>query len=266
MTRGTYLYGVVARRPGTPSTTGSRKGRAAAGADEWKKLKGVGDGPAPVRRVEHGDVAAVVSDVDADAIGEAAGVRALRRDMAAHAEVLNGVFARRTVLPSRFGLVFPDDRALVDRFLAPRHDLLVDLLAQLDGAVELSFSADYVEEAVLAEVVRENPRLGGAPGASYQERIDAGRRLAAAIRAKRERDGQWLVERLSPLARDVVVAEGRSDLSVARASFLVPRGDVAKFDAALERLAKEAGDVMRLNCVGPLPPYSFADVRVPAEA
>jgi hypothetical protein len=24
--------------------------------------------------------------------------------------------------------------------------------------------------------------------------------------------------------------------------------------------------VMTLNCVGPLPPYSFADVRVPAEA
>src|SRR5689334_20648004 len=110
----TYLYGVV-RRPGG----GSRLSVDSLGT-------GVGSPPKAVRLVELHDLAAVVSTVAPDEVGEEAGARALRRDMTAHADVLGRVLDARTVLPSRFGIVLPDDRALIDRLLAPQHDVLLD--------------------------------------------------------------------------------------------------------------------------------------------
>src|SRR5687767_7655697 len=140
----TYLYGIIRqsdRRPKRPSSPPFGLG--------------VGDPPRDVRLLTFRDVAAVVSNVDADQIGESAGVRALRRDMAAHTEVLSRVLEARAVLPARFGVVFPDDQTVVDELLAPQHDELLDRLGAVDGAIEVALTATFVEEQVLREVVEE---------------------------------------------------------------------------------------------------------------
>jgi len=251
--RGTYLYGIIR----TPAS----QNRVLKALDS-----GVGMPPAPVRLLPFEDVSAIVSTVDADAIGESAGARGFMRDMAAHADVLNRVLDIRTVLPSRFGLVFPNDRALVEEMLAPQQDLLLGLLRQLKGAVELRLTAEYVESRVLEEVIRAQPQLARNTAATYQQRIEVGRRIARAIAERRDSDAQWILDRFAKVARDVSVGEGGSEMSVLKASFLVDRGDVDQFDRVLARVQKEAGDSIRLACVGPLPPYSFADVRLPAGA
>jgi hypothetical protein len=251
----TYLYGIL-RRPKVEHVTLS------------KLLKtGVGMPPSSVRLVPFEDLAAIASSVAADRIGESEGVRGLRRDTAAHADVLNRVLSVRTVLPGRFGIVFPDDRTLIEEFLAPQHDLLLNLLRRLKGAVELSFTADYVEARVLEEVIRTTPELGAnLRGGGYHDRIDLGRRIAQAISLRRESDAPWILDRLASAAREVAVHEARSELRVLGASFLVDRSNVDRFDLGLERVQKDVGGLMTLSCVGPLPPYSFSDVRIPAAA
>lgn len=252
----TYLYGVT-RRPGRES----RLTPARLGA-------GVGDPPKPVRLVPFERLAAAVSTIGSDEVGEQAGVRALRRDMAAHAGVLDRALTVRTVLPSRFGLIFPDDDALVDEFLEPHYSRLDESLARLKGTVELSVTAEYVEAETIRDILAEQPRLARdvqTTTTSYQRRIDFGRQIASAIRARRQRDADWVLRNLSPLARDVAVGEARSDLTVMRASFLVARRDVERFDRVLEALQAEAGASVKLSCVGPLPAYSFVDVRVGVE-
>jgi len=200
-------------------------------------------------------------------VGEQAGVRELRRDMAAHAAVLNRIPAVRTVLPSRFGLIFPDDDALASEFLEPQYERLSESLARLKGAVELSVTAEYVEAETIRDVLAEQPRLARdmQSTSSYQRRIDFGRQIASAIRSRREQDADWILRNLSPLARDVAVVEVRSDLTVLRASFLVARREVERFDRVLEALQAEAGASVKLSCVGPLPAYSFVDVHVGVE-
>src|SRR3954468_4606944 len=101
----TYLYGIV-RWP-MPAGLKSLAGT------------GVGEPPAEVRGVRSGTVAALVSDVSAAEMS-GQGVRGMRRDMKAHSAVLNALAARTTVLPARFGVVLPDERALVAEFLEPR--------------------------------------------------------------------------------------------------------------------------------------------------
>jgi len=252
---GTYLYAIARNDAPLPAGKG-----------------GVGDPPAPVRRVRCGDLAALVSDVDDHAIGEAAGVRGLRRDMAAHSDMLNRLVAKTTVLPVRFGVIFPDEQTLLDQFLDPEHDQLLTYLDRVEGAIELSLRASYLEEAILAEVVREQPRLAsgstgrGRSRGTFDAKIEAGRRIAEVVRAKREQDQQWLLKRLSAPARDVAVSAPPSEMTVLAASFLVDRRKLDAFDKGLARVNEEVRGLMSLSCVGPLPPYSFVAVRFPAVA
>ena len=53
-----------------------------------------------------------------------------------------------------------------------------------------------------------------------------------------------------------------SDLMVLNASFLVEQKALPKFDRVLEKLNTEAGDLIQFDCVGPLPPYSFTELRL----
>jgi hypothetical protein len=123
---------------------------------------------------------------------------------------------------------------------------------------------------MLAEVVAQRPELASnatgrirtAGRRAYQSKIELGRRIARAIEAKRQHDAKRLLAALSPLSSDVRVGKAGSDLTVLSASFLVHRRDLDRFDRALEELGAQQRSRIQLNCVGPLPPYSFTEIRL----
>lgn len=248
----TYLYGIVGWPVPEPLT--------ALGT-------GVGDPPRPVRAVRHRGLAALVSDLSAAEMS-AQGVRGMRRDMKAHAAVLNQAAVSMTVLPVRFGVVLPDERALVGNILEPQYQRLEEYLAHLKDAVEVTLRATYVEEEVLREVLAERPDLSGGSGGrgrrggGYQSRLETGRQIAALIQDKQDHDARWLVEALAPVVRDVRVGKPLTDLMVLNASFLVSRPQMTKFDRRLAEIHTAANHRMQFDCVGPLPPYSFVDLRL----
>jgi hypothetical protein len=116
------------------------------GAGTAEPLAGAGLGGKAVEPVPCGEIAALASAVPAGT------VRARRRDLLAHFDVLGASFERGTVLPLRFGTVFDDEDALVEEFLRPRHDELAAMLREFDGRVELRVTAHYREDAILAEI------------------------------------------------------------------------------------------------------------------
>jgi gas vesicle protein GvpL/GvpF len=117
---GLYCYGVTWAKVGPPD-----------GA--------TGVGGEPVGAVADGELAALTSPV------ASTNVRAKRRDLLNHSEVLAAALERGTVLPLRFGVVFEDETALVDGFLRPRSDELAALLRRFEGCVELTVRAVYEE-------------------------------------------------------------------------------------------------------------------------
>jgi hypothetical protein len=275
----TYLYGIV-RWPVPWGRSGkSRRAKERAGADaDADPLgadplgAGVGDPPKRVELLPHRDLAAVVSNVATGEVG-GADVRALRQDMKAHSGVLNRLveLGAPSLLPVRFGVVLPTPEALAGRLLEPQYPLLLDYLDRLQGAAEVSLKVTYVEERVLAEVVAEQPRIlrragsvpRGRPGPEqYQSKIEIGRQVAAALRERQARDGKRLLDALRPVVRDARAGKPASDLTVLNASFLVEKSGLPEFDKALEKLNAEVGHLMRFDCVGPLPPYSFAELRL----
>lgn len=240
-----YLYGIVRRI--------SPSGLVALGA---------GVGNAPVKSLAHREVVALVGEVDQGAISRE-DIARMRRDMKAHAAVLQAAAAKMTVLPARYGLIFPGAAALVARLLEPHYHAIDTMLNKLNGAVEVTLRATYVEPAILREVVAANPALARAGReADYHGRIEVGKRISAEIHERARRDSMRLIRKLKTVIRDVRLNESAGELTVLNAALLVDREGMDRFDQALTEINREESQRMQFDCVGPLPVYSFVDLRI----
>ena len=230
-------------------------------AKSAKPQRDAGLGGKPVEPVRFDAVAALTSPVPPGK------VRARRADLLCHFDVVGTAFENGTVIPLRFGIVFEDEASLVEDFLKPRHDELVGLLRELRNRVELRVTAHYREDAILAEIVRENRTVARLREAAKQGRtgqpvlLELGELVAAELRARTIRDGRMILDRLRPLALGYELDEEPIENQVLRGSFLVERKRVPAFDDAMEDLASGQAGRIDFKYVGPLPPHSFVGLE-----
>lgn len=192
-------------------------------------------------------------------------IRARRRDLAAHSEVLGDAFARDTVIPLRFGAVFEDVDSVSSDFLAPHYETLTRLLHQFDGLAELRVTAFYRDDAIFRELVENDATIGrlrevtrAEPAAAgYGLRVELGELVAQQLAASLDRDADRLLSELRPFTRDVVVEERLAEMQVLRASLLIERANLDAMDRTLDAFARTESERMVFKYVGPLPPYSF---------
>jgi hypothetical protein len=219
---------------------------------------GVGEPPGRVEGIAEGEVAALATPVGTERIAPR------RASLLAHAEVLRRAFERGPVLPLRFGFVMPDAPA-VRMEIASRAAELTGMLDAMQDRAEMNVSASYHEDVMLREVLAENPaiaaaqrRIRGRPAAAVHfERIRLGEMVAHALDAKRGADAATVMRELEPLAVSASAEEPREMTAVVNAAFLVDRGRLEEFDAAVERLSSERAARMQFKLIGPGPPHSF---------
>jgi hypothetical protein len=231
-------------------------------AEAARPQQGAGVAGASVEPVGHRELAALTSHV------ESTKIRARRRDLLSHSDVLSAALEHGTVLPFRFGVVFESEAALVDDFLQPRHDELTGLLRTFEGRGELTVKAFYREQAILAEIVRENPRIArlreatrhSNEASTYSLKVELGESAAGELQERTRRDRHALLERLRPLAIDVEVDEEPIEHQVLRASFLVDLDRVPAFDEVMDELARSQAERMHFKYLGPLAPHSFVSL------
>ncbi|MFG3261491.1 MULTISPECIES: GvpL/GvpF family gas vesicle protein [Streptomyces] len=236
----TYVYGITAgSHPALP-----------------EGLSGVGESPMPVRVLHAGDLAAIVSDAPED-------LRPKRRDLLAHQAVLGEAGAEGCVLPMRFGSVAPDDDA-VTGVLTERAEHYLERLRALENKVEYNVKASHVEEAVLHQVMAASPELRAlaeanrqAGGGSYEQKLQLGEMVAAAVKGQEAEDAAEVQRVLEPFGADVE-AGPESTGWLANVSFLVDRDEAARFLEAAESL-RESRPHLEVRVNGPLPPYSFVE-------
>ncbi|MGI5201262.1 GvpL/GvpF family gas vesicle protein [Spirillospora sp. CA-108201] len=240
-----YVYGVT------------RSG-AALPAD----LAGLDDGPVSLIE-DGGTAAAVVSDLPADrALGE-------RADLVAHQRVLNAlVDAGTVVLPFRFGAALADRGAVEKELLAGNSERFGQVLDQLEGRIELRVKGTYVEDAVLREIMQNDPEVAelsqrlrevpaDAADAVYYDRVRLGELIAQSMQRLRESDEQVLLDGAASAAEAFTRKTPAREEDVLDASFLVRSDRRAAFEEAVEKLGREHGDRIRIRLIGPLPPYDF---------
>ncbi len=234
-----YVYGIV----------------SAGHPQQLDELVGVDAKQGGLHAVRGGEVAAVISDAPP-------GLRAKRRNLLAHEQVLEALCAQGATLPMRFGMLADDNEALA-RELSDRQNAYLDKLAELVGRVEMNVKATHQEEALLRSVLlrdpdlrRMNDELRSAGGGSGDERARFGELVAAAVSEQERRDAAVIVEELAGHAS--AYSDGPAvDGCFVNSSFLVDAAGSEDFESAVDELAEAAGEAVQFRVRGPLPPYSF---------
>jgi hypothetical protein len=218
--------------------------------------KGVGG--AAVGQIVRDELAALVTPV------RTTDVRLKRQDLHRHLAVIESAFARTTILPCPFGTVVESEADVENGLLVSAHELLLAGLARLDGNVQMNVKATYDEDELLREIVAADPEVARlreltrvAGDSAYGERLRLGELVADNVAARSEHDAVRLLDALAPNAVDVSVEE-RSVDSALKASFLVSKKGLRRFDAALEDLSDRERPLLRFEAIGPLPPTAFA--------
>ena len=224
----------------------------------WRGRLPAGVEGAPVSLVTEDELAVAVSRVSR--AGCSADVTCATACATAYANVIAALSADRTVLPIRYGCLFPS-RTQVYEFLQTRRAEFAALLDELDGCVEMGVRVLLSGAGrPVAECRRRTTKLGSGTAyltersAAYARR-DAKREAGAATAAVIRRTFNGL----SVQSRAVPAVMGENLL--VSLYFLIRREDIGAFRNKFRRLQER--DTHRLLLSGPWAPYNFVTAREP---
>lgn len=255
MTEALYLYGALS--PETPA-------EALAHLADLAPIAGGG----PPRAVSAGPVLALVSAHAGDPPAQR------RRNLLAHTRVLEAAMAAGTVLPVRFGTIAETPDALTHA-LTTEAVALGDALERLAGHAAFGLRIAWPREAVLAEILAQNPaleaerqRLVGRGAEAHFDKVALGRRVAEALESARRASERRTLAALTPSAKAHAIEAPQSDTETLRAEFLLPDGSDAAFLARVEAEAQEnpfaPGAEPDIRLIGPTPAYHFVSLSLSA--
>jgi hypothetical protein len=249
----TWVYGITAAGASLDEVESRQK---RIGVDVWV--------------VELGDLAAIVGDAPSED-----DAKALRTQALAHARVLEAAILDAPVVPFRFGNVVPGgDEAVGYELLESRHDEFAAQLEKLNNYMQLVVKVIYDEQAVLRQILETNPDIAELREQARQgdevtmrgARVQLGEMIGNALEELRQKDASDIIEHLKPVSAAAIAEELESEYMVLNAPFLVERGQLPEFEAALEEIAEERVSRIKFTLLGPMPAYNFLDVEEPAWA
>ncbi|SEB31419.1 GvpL/GvpF family gas vesicle protein [Rhodococcus koreensis] len=228
-------------------------------ADVQPEEDATGIHDAPIESVTHGDIAALVSEIDPDhRLGTSA-------DLQAHARILDGTSHVAPVLPLRFGAVVSDRDAVINELLADHQDEFASALDELEGFAQYMIKGRYVEERIVREIVDESPKatallesIRGQPEELTRDaRMALGEIIGHALEAKRETDTRITLDALSPLTDTVTVREPTHDEDAVQIAILLEVDRQDALEQTVGELAARWDNRVTMRILGPMAPYDF---------
>ncbi len=246
---GFYIYGII----------GTGQGQ------EFGPM-GIGERGDPVHTVHYQDLAAIVSS---SPIIKYAVTRA---NSMGHIKVLEKAMQNYTVLPVRFCTIAENREIIIEKVLQARYQEFVDLLAEMEGKIELGVRARWSDlNAIFAEVVAENKDIKAIKEALLNERneqkkyagkIKIGQLVQKALEEKKKREAGELLEALKPLSLGYKENQIYGDMNLISVAFLITREQESAFDLKMQELERAYGERKQLKYIGPVVPYNFVEVVV----
>ena len=133
------------------------------------------------------------------------------------------------------------DDAVARELLEPHQEEFAAVLAELEGRAEYMVKGRYDQDAILAEVLAENPEAerlrseirDADPDITWDARIALGELVSQAITSKRETDTQVLGDRLAGLCAASLVRDPTHDLDAVHVAFLLDEDQAGKLASGL---------------------------------
>ena len=161
-------------------------------------------------------------------------MEATRRNLLAHADVVERLHEDAVVVPARFGHVLESGEEARELLAMPEVE---QLLERHEGTCELTLKGTY-EESVLAEIGAELQPLRQAYRSTPS--VDVGIALGEAVEGRlvdrRARDESQVLEGLGELILDFVSSRPASELAAFDLALLVDRAQVGSVEMRLEEL------------------------------
>ncbi len=270
---GWYLYGITTRQTASRLTTTPPPDASEALQTEGVPIQGV-----PIQEIqalEQGELAALIRPVPLDEFSAEA-IRARAQDLAwleamvrEHNQIVERIHQAGTVLPVKFGSVYPNREAL-RAALAGMHDALLAQLQRLQGCDEWGVHL-FAGHQAIQRLAGAHPTLqrfkdtmaAASPGRAYLLKRKLADEMAALTEEVRSQLAQASYERLAryAVAGQITPRPQKPDEAdehqVLHATFLVQRTNAPTFLAEAQRLIAEQ-EGLRCEYSGPWPPYSFA--------
>jgi gas vesicle protein GvpL/GvpF len=167
-------------------------------------------------------------------------LQATEANLWAHEAVVESLMEEGAVLPVRFGTVLQSLERLRDELMSRQEEFAL-ALDRVRGRVELGVRAAWPQRVVVD--------MPAESGRGYLARKLEQQRAAADATSS-------VHDPLAVIAVDSTVRVLQTPCLTLVGSYLVDRGDVERFRAEAERLARALAGA-QLACTGPWPPYSF---------
>jgi hypothetical protein len=227
-------------------------------ADEFEPLHGGELGHWGLQPVRHKEVCALGSNVP---------VSEPRQALQRHADLVQRVFERVTILPARYGVVLPEPGRVVATLLEPYHDRLVAELDRLKGMTQVVVTGVHREQQALARLLRRDHALAARrheAARSYDNAIRLGQYVAAQLERMRVEDATTALEALRPNAVEERAAQAAHEHMFLHTFFLVHRSAMRAFDDAVGDLKRRLPHAV-IRAVGPQAPYAFVNLQIEGE-
>ncbi|WP_442805532.1 GvpL/GvpF family gas vesicle protein [Streptomyces sp. NBC_00385] len=221
-----------------------------------KEAVGVGSPPAVLRGVNQGPLVAVVSDAPPQ-------LRARRRDLLAHQNLLMRLADDGPVLPMRFGMVAADEQAVLAQLAAGESEYAATL-DRLAGRIEINVKVLPAQNALEALVAEDQSvrqlRAAARKNPGYEASLRLGEAISGALTRRAAAAGQRVLRELAPAARAAVQGPEVPGC-VLNESFLVDRAESAAFLLRAQSLGADFREHAEIRSAGPLPCYSFVSAE-----
>jgi hypothetical protein len=193
-----------------------------------------------------------------------------RENILVHEKVIEEVMKEYAVLPVRFCTI-ASSADEIRSLLFKRYGEFKNLLRDMDHKVELGVKGLWKDmDSIFKEIAQENKKIGtikkkikvDTEQGDIQAKIELGKLVEAALKNKKDREAEKIVDALKASAFDYKLNNTIGDEMFINASFLVSKGREKEFDNIMEELSEANKDRIRFMYVGPLPPYNFVNVTI----
>jgi hypothetical protein len=239
-----------------------------ASADAPKDFGPIGLDDATVRTICEGGMGIVASPASLTDFSQVSPEKTLQ-SLARHQRVLERVMQDSPVIPLKFGTYAQSNEQALDILRRGRSELAA-ALDEFGGKVEMDLAASWTDlQAVLGELATEEAiRTARAALAgqtvSLDQRLQVGRLVKKMLDERRESVASRLSAALRAVCAKVCINPPKDDSTVLSAAVLIGRQEQQRLEGVLDQLDHANQGRLRIRCIGPLPPYSFAMAEVRA--
>lgn len=242
---GKYIYGII-------------------GETEVRRFDFPGVGDAEVYTIPYQKLAAIVSDTDLQEIDPT------RKNVLAHTTVQDSLLKEYDLLPMGFGMIAKSENE-VQRLLERNYTGFIRELERLSGKIQVELKAFWNQEAMIKEIQGENERLTklkakiNAASSAVEAQsllVEVGKKVEQITQDWRNKYAQRVYTTLKGLAVEAQLNDPKEVKNILNASFLIERSKESEFKEEVYRLDSQYQGKVNFKYVGPLPPYSFVNLKL----